>query len=66
MDVTGLGRLATSIAETGTKQEVDIAILKRAQQIESATATQLIDAIAPAPAAANLPAHLGHNVDTTA
>ena len=35
MDVTGLAKLATSMAETGTKQEVDIAILKKAQQIES-------------------------------
>jgi hypothetical protein len=66
MDVTGIARLATNIAETGTKQEVDLAILKRAQQIESATATQLLEAIPPAPSAQNLPAHLGNHVNTTA
>ena len=48
MDVSGIAKVATAITETGTLQEVDIAILKRAQQIESATATQLIDSL-PAP-----------------
>jgi ATP-dependent Clp protease adapter protein ClpS len=62
MDVTGLANTA-SIADTGTKQDVALEVLKRAQQIESATATQLIEAIQPAP---NLPDHLGKNVDTTA
>lgn len=66
MDVTGMGKLASSMAETGTMQEVDIAILKRAQQIESATATQLIDAIPSPSAAPNLPAHLGTKINTTA
>jgi hypothetical protein len=66
MDVSSIARLASSIAETGTKQEVDIAILKRAQQIESATATQLIDAIKSTPTVQNLPANLGNTINTTA
>jgi hypothetical protein len=66
MDTLGIGKLSTSIAETGTKQEVDIAILKRAQQIESATATQLVEAIQPTQATPNLPAHLGSKINTTA
>lgn len=66
MDVTGIAKLATSIAETGTRQEVGIAVLKRAQDIASATATQLIEAIQPPPTAQNLPAHLGTKVNTTA
>jgi hypothetical protein len=66
MDVTSIARAASTIAETGTKQEVDIAVLKRAQQIEKATATQLLDAIPAAPSAQNLPEHLGQNVNTTA
>ena len=66
MDVTGIAKLATSIAETGTRQEVDIAILKLAQDVESATATQLIDAIKAVPSAPNLPAHLGNTINTTA
>jgi uncharacterized protein (UPF0147 family) len=63
MDVTGIAKLATNIAESGTKQEVDLAILKRAQQIESATATQLLEAIPQAP---SLPSHLGNHINTTA
>jgi hypothetical protein len=66
MDVTGLSNLSTSIAETGTKQDVGLAVLKRAQDIETSTATQLLDAIQPAQAVQNLPAHLGNNINTTA
>ena len=66
MDVMGIAKLATSMAETGTKQEVDIAILKKAQQIESATATQMIDAIKATPTVQNLPGHLGNTINTTA
>ncbi|MES2756853.1 MAG: YjfB family protein [Pseudomonadota bacterium] len=61
-----MAKLATSIAETGSKQEVGIAVLKKAQQIESATATQLIDAIKSVPTVQNLPAHLGSKINTTA
>lgn len=66
MDVSGIAKLATSVAETGVKAEVGIAILKRAQQIESATATQLIDAIRSVPTVQNLPANLGNTINTTA
>jgi hypothetical protein len=66
MDVSGIAKLATSVAETGVKAEVGIAILKRAQQIESATATQLIDAIKAVPTVQNLPANLGNTINTTA
>ncbi len=66
MDVTGIAQLSTSIAETGTKQDVDVAILKRAQQIETSTATALIEAIPPAPSVSNLPGHLGNKINTTA
>jgi hypothetical protein len=66
MDVTGMAKLASSVAETGTRQEVDIAILKRAQEIESSTATQLIDAVKATPTVQNLPANLGNTINTTA
>ncbi len=66
MDVSSIAGLASTLAETGTKQEVDIAILKKAQQIESSTATQLIDAIKSTPTVQNLPAHLGNTINTTA
>jgi hypothetical protein len=66
MDVTGLAKLAASVAETGTKQEVDIAILKKAQQIETSVATQLIDSVKSVPTVQNLPAHLGNTINTSA
>lgn len=66
MDVTSIGKLATTIAETGTRQEVDIAVFKKAQEIQAATATQLIDAIKATPTVQNLPPHLGTKINTTA
>jgi hypothetical protein len=66
MDVAAIAKLATSIAETGNKQEVGIAVLKKAQDIQTATATQMIDALQAVPAVRNLPAHLGNTIDTKA
>jgi hypothetical protein len=66
MDAMGIAKLATSIAETGTRQDVSIAVLKRAQDIQAATATQLLDAVQSVAPAQNLPAHLGNHVNTTA
>ena len=63
MDVSGIARLATSMAETGNKQAINIAMLKKTQEIQMSTATQLLAAI---PAAQNLPAHLGNSIDTKA
>jgi hypothetical protein len=66
MDVMGIAKLSTSIAETGLKQEVGITMLKRAQDIQASTATALLDAVDSASPAQNLPAHLGKHVNTTA
>ena len=66
MDVMGIAKLATSIADTGTRQDVSMAVLKKAQDIQASTATQLLDAVQAAAPAPNLPAHLGKNVNTTA
>lgn len=61
-----LSKLATSVASTGTSQEVGLAVMKKAQQIQKNTAAQLIDAAkAPAPVQ-NLPANLGTRINTTA
>ena len=65
MDVTGIAKLATSVAETGNRQEVALAVLKRAQQIEMSSATQLIEAV-QASSSAKLPPHLGNKINTTA
>lgn len=61
-----IAKLSTSIAETGTKSEVSLAVLKRAQDIQKATATQMIDSVKAAPAVQNLPANLGNTINTTA
>jgi hypothetical protein len=66
MDVSGIARLATTMAETGTQQEVGIAVLKKAQETQASTASALLEAIPPAPPASNLPAHLGSRINTTA
>ena len=64
MDVMGIAKLASSVAETGTKQEVGYAMLKKAQQIEQSTATQLLEGIKAVPQ--NLPPNLGNTINTTA
>lgn len=66
MDVAAIAKLSTSIAETGNRQEVQAAVLKRALQIEGSTATQLIDAVKTVPSVQNLPSNLGNTINTTA
>jgi hypothetical protein len=63
MEVSGIASLATSIAETGVKQEVGYAVLKKAQQVQGQVAAQLIDAL---PQPQRLPANLGNTINTTA
>jgi hypothetical protein len=66
MDVTGIAQLATSLADTGTKESVGIAVQKKAQDIQSSTATALIEALPPVTSTPNLPSHLGNKINTTA
>jgi hypothetical protein len=66
MDVMGIAKLSTSLADTGLQQDVSIAVLKRAEDLQSSVATQLLDAVQTASPAQNLPAHLGQHVNTTA
>ena len=62
MDVTNMAKLATSMAETGIRQEVGVTMLKKAMDIEAASAAQLIQSL-PQP---NLPPHLGNTNNTKA
>lgn len=66
MDVNSVAKLASSVAETGIKQEVGLAVLKKARDIQANTATQLLNAIQTPPAPQNLPPNLGRNINTTA
>jgi hypothetical protein len=66
MDVTGIAKLATSLADTGTRQDVAIAVMKKAQDVQVAAASQMIEALQAAAPAQNLPPHLGNHINTTA
>jgi len=66
MDVLSIAKLSTTIAETGKKEDVAMAMLKKQQDAQRSHATQLLETIAPVPQPQNLPAHLGKNVNTTA
>ncbi|WP_137174981.1 YjfB family protein [Massilia sp. HP4] len=63
MDVTNIAKLSTSMAETGIRQEVGMTMLKKAMNIEAASAAQLIQSL---PQPQNLPAHLGNTINTKA
>jgi len=66
MDLSSIAILSATIAETGIKQEVGIAMLKKAQEIDATTAASLIQALPAVPPLQNLPAHLGNTINTTA
>jgi len=65
MDVGSISNLATSLTNSSANESVGITVLKKALDLESSAAAALIDAIPAAPSA-NLPPHLGQNVNTTA
>ena len=66
MDITGIARTASTIAEVGVSQEISIAVLKKAQDISKDSAVALIEAIPNSGATSNLPPNLGRNINTTA
>jgi hypothetical protein len=66
MDITSIASASSSMAQTGIKQEVGIAMLKKAQDIDKASAATLIEALPAAQRPQNLPANLGNTIDTTA
>ena len=65
MDVNDIAGLATSMAQTGTRHEVGMTMLKRAQDIAKDHSTQLIESV-KASSPPNLPPHLGNHINTTA
>lgn len=65
MDVNAIASLATDLTATRLQQEVGTTVLKKALDISSANALALLEAL-PSPPAANLPSHLGQNINTTA
>jgi hypothetical protein len=66
MDAMSIAKLSTSIAETGTKEAVGMAMMKKTQDIAASTAAQLLEGVTPMPGASNLPSHLGNSINTKA
>ena len=66
METTDIARLATSMAQTQLQQQVGVAVLKKALDTQASGVLALLQALPPAEPAANLPAHLGQNINTTA
>lgn len=63
MDTTTLATLATQLATTTTRQAAQIAVLKKAMELQGQGAIQLV---AAATQAVNNPPHLGRNIDVLA
>jgi len=63
MDVMSIARLSTAMAETSTKQDVSMTVLKKAMDVQASSAAALLEAL---PSTQNLPSHLGNRVNTTA
>ena len=57
MDVSAIASLATEMSQNQTAQAVQIAVLKKAMDIEAQSAMQLLEAVP------SNPQHLGNNVD---
>lgn len=66
MDAMSIARLSTTIAETNTRQDVGMAVLKKAMDVQASSAAALLEALPAAPGTPNLPSHLGNRINTTA
>lgn len=68
MDVSGVARSASTLADVGVSQEVSIAVLKKALDVSKEGAVALIEAIpnSNTNTVPRLPTNLGRNVNTSA
>lgn len=64
MDAGNIANMATGMSLERTQQDIGVAVLKKAMDVQAQGAMALIQAIPPAPT--NLPANLGQNVNVTA
>ncbi|TQV64470.1 MAG: putative motility protein [Halothiobacillaceae bacterium] len=65
MDIGAIASLATDMKAAQTAQAVDVAVLKKALDIQQQTAAQLIQTIPQPNPSANL-THIGQNMDVFA
>jgi hypothetical protein len=63
VEINNLAAYATDVSTARMLQSVDIAMQKKAMEIQEQTAAQLIQAIPPQPNPAANPPNLGQNVD---
>ncbi|MFT5589273.1 MAG: hypothetical protein ACI9ZF_001447 [Bradyrhizobium sp.] len=66
MNVSAIGSQSTNLSTAKTEQAIGIAVLKKALDSETSTASALLDALPTVKSASNLPANLGRNINTTA
>ncbi|EXI78797.1 MAG: hypothetical protein AW10_02787 [Candidatus Accumulibacter appositus] len=64
MEVSGIAALATDMSQARNSGAVQVAVLKKAMDIQKENATQLIDAASEV--VSNNPPHLGNRIDTSA
>jgi hypothetical protein len=65
MDVSAAAGVASALTQAKTADTVSMFVLKKALDTQSSTATALLEALPPV-TSANLPPHLGQNIDTLA
>lgn len=63
MEISGIARLATAMSQQRSAEAADVAILKKALEMQKETAATLVAAVTPS---ASLPSHLGQNVNVVA
>jgi len=66
MEINGIAQLATTMAQQRTNQDVSVAVLKKALDVQQGTAAALLSALPQPTPAPKLPPHLGRNINTTA
>jgi hypothetical protein len=64
MDVSSIASLASQTSQQQTSQAAQLLVLKTALRLQESSAMTLIASLTPS--SANLPPHLGQNVNTTA
>ncbi len=64
MEIGNIASLATSMAQERSRQDIGVAVLKKAMDVQASGAMALIEAIPAMPA--SLPANQGQHIDTTA
>ncbi|WP_344761222.1 YjfB family protein [Actimicrobium antarcticum] len=66
MSVSSIASLVSNASATRTDQAISIAVLKKALDAETSTASALLDALPAVPTTSSLPPNLGRTINTTA